>query len=78
MLEKKPELQVAFKLFKESGELTCRSELEEAKNYIISTSQKLESDLNRRFNSLAGARSPECVEIFAKMLSKVRDTFSKA
>lgn len=78
MLEQKPELQVAFKQFKESGELTCRAELEQAKKFVIEASQKLEADLNRRFSALAHARSPECVEIFAKMLSKVRETFSKA
>lgn len=70
-----PEMYQAFKEFRTSGEFTSRAQLKEAIQKTYQEALKLEGDLNARFKLLAEARAPHMVEVFAKMLVKVRESF---
>lgn len=77
MLELDPSLRQTFQVFRATGELTCRAELEAAKNFVVNRSIELENDLNQRFHRLAEKTAPATLTVFAKMLVKVRETFAK-
>ena len=77
MLELNPSLRENFRAFREGAPFSCHAELDEARSYVVAYSERLEVDLNQRFQRLALERAPATVGVFSKMLSKVRETFAK-
>jgi geranylgeranyl pyrophosphate synthase len=78
LLEENPMLASQLQHFKVTRELTCREELEKAKEVVVKRSIDLEMNLNERFNAIAHESAPETVEVFRKMLLKVREAFNKS
>lgn len=75
MVLKHPESYQSFRLFRETGEFTARTELRAAVEDTYAQALRLEADLNQRFTALAQDRAPHTVMIFAKMLERVREAF---
>lgn len=70
-----PEIYQAFRDFQKSSEFTARAELRASIQATYQNALALEASLNERFKKLAGERAPHMVEVFAKMLVKVRESF---
>lgn len=75
MVSVAPEMYQAFREFQKSGEFTARAELKASIQATYQAALALEASLNERFKKLAEARAPHMVEVFAKMLIKVRESF---
>lgn len=76
LLAHSPHLAQELKHFKNSGEMTILSEIEKSRQFVIIKSMELESDLNKRFESLLSSESDHLKKVFAKMLEKVREAFT--
>lgn len=75
MVEGRPEMYQAFREFQKNGDFTARNDLKESITATYNRALEIENDLNARFKELASERAPHMVDIFAKMLVKVRESF---